>query len=523
MSQNPPRLTKLALVIEASLLSESLSDFVKRAWHVVEPAAPLRWGWALDAMCAHLEAVTDGRITRLLMNVPPGCMKSLLVGVFWPAWEWTRSELRHYRYLGTSHKQDLAIRDNMKCRRLIQSEWYQARWPLQLTSDQNAKTKFENAQTGFREAMAFTSMTGSRGDRVILDDPLSVDDALSEAEIENAKTTFLEALPTRVNNESSAIVVIMQRLHDSDTSGIILDRKLPYVHLMLPMRFEPDRRCTTSIGFRDPRTRDGELLFPDRFSEGGVVDLEKILGEYGTAGQLQQRPTPRGGGLFKTKFVNLWPHDAALPDLEFVVQSYDTAFTEKTANDPTALTAWGIFYHKKRKERCVLLMDAWDENLNYPELRKRAIKDWKAIYGGTPGDQLHPGRRTDVVLVEEKGSGISLLQDMRAARVPVHAYNPGRADKYARAQMALPIFELDLVYVLESKKQPGQPVSWAQPFVRQLTTFGHKVSAHDDYVDTFTQAMIYLRDSQLLELPTVPEDEPIEAEYGKPKRNVYDA
>lgn len=517
----PFHLTRLALALEASLLSESLADFAKAAWHVLEPRAELKWGWALDAICEHLEAVTSGDITHLLMNVPPGCMKSLLTGVIWPAWEWTAPERRGLRYLGTSHKQDLAVRDNLKCRRLIQSTWYQARWPMTLVSDQNAKTKFENSDTGFREAMAFTSMTGSRGDRVILDDPLSVDDALSEAELLSAKTTFLEALPTRINNEESAIVVIMQRLHESDTSGIILEKKLPYVHLMLPMRFEKERRCVTVTGFRDPRTKHGELLFPERFSEKAVAQLEIHLGEFATAGQLQQRPSPRGGGLFKTKYINLWPAENPLPDLEFLVQSYDTAFTDKTANDPTACTVWGIFTRRDGL-KCGLLVDAWDDTLNYPALRKRVLADWKGKYGGRPGDQLHPPKRPDLVLVEEKGSGISILQDLRAARVPCHAYNPGRADKTARAQMALPIYELDLIYVLESPKRPGEPISWAQPFVTQLTTFGPKVSAHDDYVDTFTQFCIYARDAGLFELPSVPEDEELERDYrGQRRENPY--
>ena len=191
---------------------------------------------------------------------------------------------------------DLAVRDNLRCRRLIQSEWYQSRWPVVLTGDQNAKTKFENDQTGFREAMAFTSMTGSRGDRIILDDPISVDDANSAAALASAEMTFTEALPTRLNNATSAKIVIMQRLHERDTSGIILSRDLGYVHLMLPMEFEADRRCQTQIGFSDPRQEDGELLFPERFPAWQVATLKKQMGSYATAGQFQQRPAPREGG-----------------------------------------------------------------------------------------------------------------------------------------------------------------------------------------------------------------------------------
>lgn len=512
-------LRSLALAVEASLLSESFSEFAKAAWKVLEPRAELKWGWALDAICVHLEAVSSGEITKLLMNVPPGCMKSLLTGVMFPAWEWTNPAKRAYRYLGTAHKQPLALRDNLKCRRLIQSRWYQDRWPIQLTTDQNAKTKFENAETGFREAMAFSGMTGSRGDRVLLDDPLSVDDANSEAALLAAELTFTEALPTRLNDpDKSATIVIMQRLHESDTSGLILSRNLGFTHLMLPMRFEPGRRCSTVLGFSDPRKVDGELLFPERFSEKAVAGLERTMGEYATAGQFQQRPTPRGGGMFKTKHVMYWPAKSALPDFQYVVQSYDTAFTDKTANDPTACTVWGVFTHNKKK--CVLLLDAWDERLTYPKLRPKILADWKAVYGQDSKNQMKPGRRADAVLVEEKGSGISLIQDLRAGNVPALSYNPGKADKFGRASQALPLYEMDLMYVLESKQDPGMPITWARKFLELLGKFGPGVTAEDDYVDTLTQAFIFLRDQNLLELPVVEEEEE-EKPYRKKKAPVY--
>lgn len=311
--------------LDRAISARSFAGFVRAAWHVLEPSSELKWGWSLDAICQHLEAVTKGDIKRLLINVPPGCMKSLLAGVFWPAWEWGPQGRPGLRYLGTAHKQDLGVRDNMKCRRLIQSEWYQARWPIKLTGDQNAKTKFENDHTGFREAMAFTSMTGSRGDRIILDDPLSVDHANSEADLRAAELTFTEALPTRVNNDDSAIVVIMQRLHEKDTAGIILKRDLGYVHLCLPMRFEAERKCVTNIGFEDPRTYDGELLFPERFPEATVRSLEKTMGSYAAAGQLQQRPAPREGGMFRRSW---FPVVRAIPAGTRFVRGWDLAATE---------------------------------------------------------------------------------------------------------------------------------------------------------------------------------------------------
>jgi len=318
--------------LDRAISAQSFAGFVRAAWHVLEPMSQLKWGWSLDAICDHLEAVTNGEVKRLLINVPPGCMKSLLVGVLWPAWEWGPKGRPGTRYLGTAHKQDLGVRDNLKCRRLIQSDWYQARWPMKLTGDQNAKTKFENEHTGFREAMAFGSMTGSRGDRVLLDDPLSVDHANSEADLRAAELTFTEALPTRVNNDESAIVVIMQRLHEHDTAGIILKRELGYVHLCLPMRFEEERRCATRIGFVDPRTHDGELLFPERFPEETVSNLEKVMGSYAAAGQLQQRPAPREGGMFKKAW---FPVVRAVPLGTRFVRGWDLAATEG-AGDWTA-------------------------------------------------------------------------------------------------------------------------------------------------------------------------------------------
>lgn len=325
MATRQPLALPSEVELDRAIARQSFAGFVRAGWHVLEPVAPLAWGWSLDAICAHLEAVSRGEILRLLMNVPPGCMKSLLTGVFFPAWEWGPQGKPAMRYLGTAHKQDLAVRDTLKMRRLIQSEWYQTRWPTKLAGDQNAKTKFENTATGFREAMAFTSMTGSRGDRVILDDPLSVDSGNSEADLEAAELTFTEALPTRVNNDKSAIVVIMQRVHEKDTSGIIIARDLGYTHLCLPMRFEEERRCTTSIGFTDPRKVDGELLFPERFPESTVTALEKTMGSYASAGQLQQRPAPRSGGMFKRHWFNVVP---ALPIGCKMVRGWDLAATE---------------------------------------------------------------------------------------------------------------------------------------------------------------------------------------------------
>jgi len=297
----------------------------------------------------------------------------------------------------------------------------------------------------------------------------------------------------------------MQRLHERDISGHILEDIGGWEHLMIPAEFDGVRR-KTSLGVYDPRKKKGELICPERFGEKEITDLKQLLGVYGTAGQLQQDPTPSEGGILKTNFIKLWPHDEGLPPFEYILQSYDCAFTEKTTGDPTACTVWAVFTHNG--DRHIMLIDAWDEHLSYPDLRNRAIKDWQTEYGGmTEKSPYSRPRRPDRVLIEAKASGQSLIQDLRLAKVPVVGYNPGRADKISRAHQAAPTLELGHVWIPESGKNPGQPVSWASGFMKQVAKF--PVAEHDDYVDTFTQAVIYLKNDRWFDLPQARDiDEP---------------
>lgn len=441
------RLTKAdRLGIEKELSRRSLADFAKYAWHVLEPATALKWGWALDAICEHLEAVTRGEITRLLMNVPPGSMKSLLTGVIWPAWEWGPAGLPHHRFIGTAHAQTLAIRDNLKCRRLIASEWYQERWPTPLTTDQNAKTKFENDKTGFREAMAFTSMTGSRGDRITVDDPISADNANSDAELLSAKITFTETLPTRVNNDKSAIVIIMQRLSERDTSGVILDLGLKYEHLMIPMRFESDRRCTTSIGWSDPRKEDGELMFPERFPEDQVKALETTMGSHAAAGQLQQRPAPRGGGMFKRAWFEI--RGAAPAGCKWV-RGWDLAATESKSAARTAGVLMG-----KAPDGTFWIADVVKGQLSPAKMEKLLIstasQDGRAVPGSIPQDPGQSGKSQVQYLLRQL-AGFKYRSSTESG------------DKEARAQPLAAQAEAGNVFLVEG--------AWNREFLDEIEAF----------------------------------------------------
>jgi predicted phage terminase large subunit-like protein len=448
---------------ERELCSASLASFARLAWPILEPATDLKWGWALDAICEHLEAVSNGDIRRLLMNVPPGSMKSLLTGVIWPAWEWGPRKKPAHRFLGTAHKQDLAVRDNTKCRRLIQSRWYQRLWPVQLVGDQNSKLKFENASTGFREAMAFASMTGSRGDRVILDDPHSVDDANSAVKLEGDILTFREALPSRVNNEQSAIVIIMQRLHEQDVSAVALD--LGYEHLMIPMRFEPERARTTVIGWSDPRKVDGELMFPDRFPESQVLELEKSLGSYATAGQLQQRPAPRSGGMFQRTDFEIVD---AIPDGRRTrVRAWDFAATEaRPGKRPDWTVGLGMVMIGDTFYVDDVIRGQWRPSKVEEVLTNTASQDGSCVTIRLPEDPGAAGK-------SDSATKIKLLKGYA-----VKAIRP-TGEKAVRARPASAQAEAGNVKLLRG--------DWNEAFLDEVCIFPSGMN--DDQVDAFADAL----------------------------------
>ena len=506
----------------------NLADFVRQAWHIIEPGQKYVHGWHIDFICAHLEAINDGveldngeLYNRLLINVPPGLMKSLLCGVFFPSWEWGPRNMPHLRYVCASHSLDLAIRDGLRMRRLITSEWYQKRWGdrVTLTGDQNQKTKFENTATGFRQAAAAGSITGARGDRVIIDDPHSVDGANSDAQRESTVQWFLEAVPTRLNNpDSSAIIVIMQRLHEADVSGVILDKRLGYDHVMLPMMLDKTRVYPTKLGIVDPREAEGELLFPARFPQEVVDRDSKVMGPYATAGQFQQEPTPRGGGVIKGSWWETWMEEG-YPPFDYIIASIDTAYTAKTENDPSAMTVWGIFSgdistmraeafispnRGRRKDVAdeaakfdegvrirdmldanpesvprVFLMGAWQEHLELSELVAKVASTCRKF-------------KVDKLLVEAKASGLSVAQELRrlygAEDFAVQLINPGSLDKLARVYSIQHLFSEGMIYAPDR--------AWADMVIRQCETFPK--GKHDDLVDTVSMALRHLRETGLL-------------------------
>lgn len=486
----------------------SLYEFVRQAWPTMEPGIPFIPSWHIQIICEHLEAISSGEIKRLLINIPPRHSKSTIVSVAFPCWEWISRPQE--KYLCASYAGTLAIRDNLKARRLVTSPWYQERWGgvVQLTGDQNAKQRFENSQTGYRIATSVGgTATGEGGSRLILDDGISTQDAQSDAVRASTLEWMDMAWSTRLNNpKSDAMIEVAQRCHQEDPSGHRL-KQGGWEHVCIPAEYDGEmRRNKVFVEGYDPRTKVGQLICPDRFGKKELDELKTQLGEYGTAGQLQQRPAPAGGGILKTKHFQLWPHGKELPCIEYVVQSVDPAYTAQTTNDPTAFQAWGVFTHGEK--RGALLLDCWADHLAFPQLRTKLVDEWHSVYGKT---KQRKGKKADVLLIEAKASGLSLIQDLRQANLPAIPYNPGSADKINRAHQASPVLELDCLWLMESGKEPGKPVTWAREFVAEVESFPNGV--HDDAVDAMTQCIIYLRDLGHFELARAELDEIEEADY----------
>jgi len=472
--------------IDCELATRGLGHFVRQAWVIVEPSTPFVPGWHIDAIVEHLEAITSGEIRNLLINVPPRHMKSLLVSVYWPAWEWIRFPER--RWLYSSYAAALSTRDSVKCRRLIESPWYQQRWGdrFRLTSDQNAKSRFDNDRSGYRLSTSVGgAVTGEGGDRIVCDDPNNVNEVESDSVRKSTNDWFDVVMSTRVNDpKTAAKVVVMQRCHQQDLSGHLLEQG-GWEHLRLPAEYEGPP-CVTSLGWVDPRTEPGELLWPERFGTPEIEALKRTLGSYAVAGQLQQRPSPAGGGLIKRHWFRYWqPRGANLPPVivrlpdgttissdaievpyrvDEQIQSWDCTFKDLQTSDYVVGQLWG------RVGPAYLLGHQIRARMDLPATVK-AIRDLSA---------KNPAAIAK--LIEDKANGSAVIQ-MLSNEIPgLLPVNP-EGGKVARAAAVSPLIEAGNVYLPHPLSAP-----WVNDFIEECAAFPN--GAHDDQVDAMTQALL---------------------------------
>lgn len=489
---------------------ESLYTFLKTAWKYIDPS-PWKDSWAIDAIAEHLQAVCDGQLRKLIINISPRCSKSTLVSVAYPAWTWAQSDIGplsgpHVAFLFASYANQLSLRDSVKCRRLIESDFYKARWGdrFSLTTDQNTKSRFSNSKSGERLITSIDGATTGEGAQVLIcDDINAANEAFSESTIAATIDWFDTVASTRLNDpKTGAYIVIQQRLAEDDITGHILEKNSgEWCHLMIPMRYEPDRSFVTQIGWKDPRTIEGELMWPERFGEEEVKSLENALGPFAAAGQLQQRPEPKGGGVIQRSWWQPW-EAKEYPPMDFILGTLDTAYTMKTANDPSAMITFGVFSEGNTTARAnrmidaegrpiymdrsydagapkTMMMHAWTERLEFHMLVEKVVKTAVAM-------------KVDLLLIENKAAGISLAQEIRRLysneKFAVKLFDPKSQDKLARLYSVQHLFAEGLIHAPDR--------SWADKVITQVGLFPH--GKHDDLVDCVSMGLRELRDMGLL-------------------------
>lgn len=515
---------------EIAKLEGDLKAFVREAWHTVCPS-PYQDSWAIDALCDHLQAVTEGKIKRLLVNFPPRCGKTLVATVLWPVWIWARRQKdgQHSgpqaRFISASYNEALVMKNAGDTKKVIDSEWFKERWGSRFKLRKDTVAFFENDKNGGRHALSVGgSLLGVGADIIIVDDPHNLNDVESDADRETVRRWWRELSSTRLNDpRSGAIVVIMQRLHQEDLSGVIQNSEMStlWTHLQIPMEYDPARHCQTEIGWSDPRTAVGELMWPDRFDRQYLKMMLHELGPYMYSGRLQQMPSPAGGGIIKDEWWQWWDPEQAIrygiigrdakflryPKFDTVIASLDTAYTSKHENDPSAMTVWGVWEDAQRNRK-IMLAYAWQEHLEFNDLLKKVLTTCKQY-------------RVDRLLVEATAAGYPVIQEMNrlyeSERFLVHSVKPEK-DKEARLHSVVPLFTNNMIYA--PSPDGTRRFAWAQTVINQCSDFPK--GKHDDLVDTISQALLFFRKSGLAERSDEREASYTDSlMYRKPQQPLY--
>lgn len=486
---------------EAARLSGSLSEFIRAAW-TVRSSRPLIPAWHIDAISDHVQAAFDGEIRKLAINIPPRTLKSETVSVFAPAWEWTRKP--DTRFLTASYVDKLATDFSVGSRDLIRSTWFQVRWGhlFQMKSDADLKTRYFNDAGGSRIATSVGgSATGSGGDIIIIDDPHNTE----EVESDNARQGVIEwhdgTIATRFNDPETGVeILIMQRVHERDLTGHVLDLDPgEWTLLCLPEEYERKHphvypaRVTLPSGRElrgDPRRDEGELLHPARIGPLAHAERKRRLGQYRSAGQLQQRPSAHEGSILKRTY---WSYFAPtlldaenlhlLPAFQAIIASWDTSFKDKTTSDYVAGGTWGILGGDRYLLRITVeRMSLSQTKTAMLEHRTWALERWPHL----------PWRG----LIEKSANGVEIIEQLKR-EIPGVTSVTASADKTTRAWAAQPDLESGNVFVPGypapegSGYDAGRTPTKVQEMVEQAAKF--PLAEHDDIVDMVTQLLNWIR------------------------------
>lgn len=498
------RLKAMKMIEDAEKLGCELSfaTFFKCAWRHLDPAEYVD-NWHIHEIADAAERIVTGECRRLIVNQPPRTSKSTLLAVAFPAWVWIQSEKGplsgpQVQFMYASYAQALSFKHSADCRKLILSGWFQKHWGdrFKLVEDRNAIGHFENTKGGCRIATSVgAAVTGFGADIIGIDDPSNTQDITSEAERQSVINWYTQSLSTRLNNpKTGAMLLVQQRQHREDLTGYLLDNEPEmWENRVFKMRYESNPFLDYDPRGYDEegnvlegdalRAAEGALLWPERTPEDEVAKLEKTLGSFGAAGQLQQRPMTKGGGYIRDEHWQVFPPEdqkqdwvkdgiQCWPPFEFVLASADLALSEKDTADYSALTIWGL-WHDKTGAPKISLVHAWHDRLSFNPMITRIGNNCRKF-------------KPDVLLIEAKAAGISAAQEIQrvygSAEWTTQLINP-RGDKVSRVIAIQGLFEEKLISAPDKV--------WAQLVIDECSDF--PAGKHDDLVDSMSQALLYFR------------------------------
>jgi predicted phage terminase large subunit-like protein len=440
--------------------------FAQRCFSELNPAAGFAENWHLEVIAAKLTAVQEGKIRRLIINLPPRHLKSLMASVAFPAW--CLGHDPSAQILCVSYAQELADKLARDCRHIMMSSWYRQLFPTRLAAHRQAVQEFITTRQGFRLATSTGGvLTGRGADIILIDDPLKPDEALSETQRNAANEWYDHTLYSRLNDKrDGVIVIIMQRLHEDDLVGHVLAQE-PWEVVSFPAIAETDEehRIETIWGPQCFTRRQGEALHPDREPLDTLDRIRRTIGEYNFAGQYQQSPAPAGGGLVKVEWFRRYCPIERPERFDRIVQSWDTANKATELSDFSVCSTWGV------KDKELFLLAVLRRRLEYPDL-KRAVWEQQRLFGA------------NVVLIEDKASGTQLIQELiREGCYGVTRYQP-TTDKIMRMHAQTAMIENGFVRIPED-------APWLAEYLHELAVFPN--GKHDDQVDSTAQFLDWVK------------------------------
>jgi len=452
-----------------AVLRTDFMTFVDRSFSELNPQTRFSRMPHIEIMAAYLEKCRRGEIKRLIVNLPPRSLKSHAACVCFSAWLLGHDPAK--QIICASYGQDLADKHARDSRNLMLSPFYRRIFPgTRLSVQKQAVNDFVTTATGFRMSTSVGGvLTGRGADIIIIDDPMKPDEALSESRRTGVNEWFDNSLLSRLNSkENGVILIVMQRLHQDDLVGHVLEQG-DWTVLSFPAIAEEDERHVihTPLGTCEFLRKAGQVLDPERESLATLEKMRQTVGGYTFSSQYQQNPIPVGGAMIKMAWFKYY-ESTELPEFSLIIQSWDTANKSGELNDFSVCTTWGV------RDGRYYLLDVFRARLEYPDLR-RAVQEQYRLYNPS------------TILIEEKASGTQLLQDLLSlGLLRVKAYNPpAGSDKIMRLVAQSAVFENGGVFLPHTGP-------WVGEYVRELT--GFPGTKFDDQVDSTTQALDYLRE-----------------------------